>query len=180
MRHGINDQAHEHFSAAVKLDAKDAASWDGLARIWRDWGFPHLALPDASSRRLLRPGFTGRAQHARHGAAGARPSRRGACAVREGVALDATAAYALTNLCYGWALEGNAAKAATACQQALHLEPDMEAARNNLAVAYEASGDSTAALAVLAASGDAARTDYNTGILHLAASPLSRGAASVR
>jgi len=47
LRHGIKDVAHEHFTAAVKLDAKDAASWDGLARIWRDWGFPHLALSDA-------------------------------------------------------------------------------------------------------------------------------------
>jgi hypothetical protein len=43
----ILDQAHEHFSSAVVLDPTDAASWDGLARIWRDWGFPHLALPDA-------------------------------------------------------------------------------------------------------------------------------------
>ena len=47
VRLGILDQAHEHFSAAVALDPADAASWDGLARIWRDWGFPHLGLPDA-------------------------------------------------------------------------------------------------------------------------------------
>ena len=49
----------------------------------------------------------------------------------------------------------------------------MEAARNNLALAYEVSGDSPAALDVLAASGDAARAEYNAGILHLAASPVS-------
>src|SRR5262245_61562544 len=47
MRNGVLDVAHEHFSAAVALDPADGASWDGRARIWRDWGFPHLALPDA-------------------------------------------------------------------------------------------------------------------------------------
>jgi Tfp pilus assembly protein PilF len=46
-RLGIVDVAHEHLSAAVKLDPRDAEAWVGLARIWRDWGLPHLALPDA-------------------------------------------------------------------------------------------------------------------------------------
>ncbi len=47
MRLGISDQAHEHLSAAVKLEPRDAASWDRMARIWRDWGLPHLGLTDA-------------------------------------------------------------------------------------------------------------------------------------
>jgi Flp pilus assembly protein TadD len=169
LRLGIKDAAHEHFSAAVKLDAKDAAAWDGLARIWRDWGFPQLALPDASRAVYFAPNSPvvhntlGTVLQALGHRAGARAQYEKALAV------DATAAYALTNLCYGWALDGEADKAAAACRQALRLKPDLEAARNNLAVAYEVSGDSTAALDVLAESGDAARTQYNSGILHLAA-----------
>jgi Tfp pilus assembly protein PilF len=46
-RLGITDVAHEHLTAAVSIDPGDAEAWVGLARIWRDWGFPHLALPDA-------------------------------------------------------------------------------------------------------------------------------------
>jgi len=169
LRLGIKDAAHEHFSAAVKLDSKDAASWDGLARIWRDWGFPNLALPDASRAVYYAPESP--VVHNTLGtilqALGRRVEAR--AQYEKALAVDATAAYALTNLCYGWALEGDSDKAANACRQALRLKPNMEAARNNLAVAYEVSGDSAAALDVLAESGDAARAEYNAGILHLAA-----------
>jgi Flp pilus assembly protein TadD len=169
LRHGIKDVAHEHFTAALKLDSRDAASWDGLARIWRDWGFSKLALPDATRAVYFAPSSP--VVHNTLGtilqALGRRAEAR--AAYEKALALDATAAYALTNLCYGWALEGEADKAANACREALRLQPEMEAARNNLAVAYEVSGDSTAALDVLAESGDAARTQYNAGILHLAA-----------
>jgi tetratricopeptide (TPR) repeat protein len=169
LRQGITDVAHEHFTAAVKLDSRDAASWDGLARIWRDWGFPNLALPDATRAVYYAPDSP--VVHNTLGTIlqvlGRRTEAR--AQYEKALAVDATAAYALTNLCYGWALEGRADKAANACRQALRLRPDMEAARNNLAVAYEVSGDSNAALDVLTESGNAARTQYNAGILHLAA-----------
>jgi tetratricopeptide (TPR) repeat protein len=84
------------------------------------------------------------------------------------LALDVTAAYALSNLCYGWRLAGNAPKAADACRQALQLQPGLESARNNLALTYEAAGDLPSALATLGASTDAARAAYNKGLLHLA------------
>jgi Flp pilus assembly protein TadD len=169
LRHGIKDVAHEHFSAAVKLDPRDAAAWDGLARIWRDWGFSNAALPDATRAVYFAPHSP--VVHNTLGtvlqALGRRAEAR--AEYERALALDATAVYALTNLCYGWALEGEADKAANACREALRLQPDMEAARNNLAVAYEVSGNSRAALDVLAESSDAARTQYNAGILHLAA-----------
>ena len=44
----ILDAAFDHYSRARQLDRTDAASYDGLARIWRDWGFPHLGLADAA------------------------------------------------------------------------------------------------------------------------------------
>jgi tetratricopeptide (TPR) repeat protein len=168
LRVGIADVAHEHFTAAVRLDPKDSAAWDGLARIWRDWGFPNLALPDAS--RAVYFGSDSPIVHNTLGtvlqALGRRAEAR--AQYEKALAMDATAAYALTNLCYGWVLDGAATKAAAACREALRLNPNLEAARNNLALAYEANGDLPAALDVLASSGDAARAEYNTGILHLA------------
>jgi len=168
VRLGILDVAHEHFSAAVALDPRDAASLDGLARIWRDWGFPHLALPDAY--RALHYAPDSPSVHNTLGtvlqALGRRAEAR--AHFEKALALDVTAAYALSNLCYGWMLEGDASKAADACRQALRLQPNLEAARNNLALAYEVGGDSAAALETLAASGDEARVAYNQGILHLA------------
>jgi tetratricopeptide (TPR) repeat protein len=168
VRLGILDQAHEHFSAAVALDPTDAASWDGLARIWRDWGFPHLALSDAYRAVYYAPDSP-----AVHNTVGTVLQALGKWAAaraqfEHALALDVTAAYALSNLCYGWRLAGNAPKAADACRQALQLQPGLESARNNLALTYEAAGDLPSALATLGASTDAARAAYNTGLLHLA------------
>jgi Tfp pilus assembly protein PilF len=165
---GISDVAHEHFTAAVKLDPKDAASWDGLARIWRDWGFPNLALPDATRAVYYAPDSP--IVHNTLGTVFQALGRRAEARAQyeRSLAVDASATYALTNLCYGWVLEGEAGKAADACRQALRLKPDMEAARNNLALAHEVNGDFVAARDVLATSGDAARAEYNAGILYLA------------
>ena len=44
----ILDAAHDHFERARQLEPTDAAAYEGLARIWRDWGFPNLGLGDAS------------------------------------------------------------------------------------------------------------------------------------
>jgi Flp pilus assembly protein TadD len=168
IRLGIADMAHEQFTAAVKLDPRDAASWDGLARIWRDWGFPNLALPDATRAAYFAPASP--IVHNTLGTVLQVLGRRSAAraAYEKALAVDATADYALTNLCYGWVLEGEARKATDACRQALRLNPQREAARNNLALAYEVDGNSPAALDVLSQSGDAARAAYNAGILQLA------------
>jgi tetratricopeptide (TPR) repeat protein len=168
VRLGVLDQAHEHFSAAIALDATDAASWDGLARIWRDWGFPHLALSDAYRAVYYAPDSP--TVHNTLGTVLQALGQRAAARVQfeRALALDVTAAYALSNLCYGWRLEGNASKAADACRQALQIQPGLEPARNNLALAYEAAGDLPSAFATLAASADAARAAYNKGLVHLA------------
>lgn len=168
VRHGVLDLAHEHFSAAVALEPTDGASWDGLARIWRDWGFPHLALPDAYRAVYFVP-----ASPATHNTLGTVLQALGRYAdarsqFEQALSLDVTAAYALSNLCHGWRLEGDPARAANACRDALKLRPDLESARNNLALAYQAEGNLSAALDTLAASSDKARAAYNEGLLHLA------------
>ena len=47
MQLGVLDAAYDHFKAALRINPRDAASFDGLARIWRDWGLPNVALGDA-------------------------------------------------------------------------------------------------------------------------------------
>lgn len=168
LHHGILDIAHEHLSAAVAMDSHDAAAWDGLARIWRDWGFPHLALPDAYRALYFAPRSP--VVHNTLGtvfqALGRRDEARGH--YEQALALDSAATYALTNVCYGYVLEGESAKAADACRTALRLQPDLEAARNNLALAYATSGNVPAALEMFAESEDAGRAEFNAGVMHLA------------
>lgn len=168
VRVGILDVAHEHLSAAVAIDPRDAAGWDGLARIWRDWGFAHLALPDAYRALYFAPDSP--VSHNTLGtvfqALGRRLDAR--AQFEKALELDVTAAYALTNLCYGWVLDGQAVRATDACRQALRLRPDFEAARNNLALAYVIGGDIPAALDVFGETDERGRAEYNAGIVHLA------------
>jgi Flp pilus assembly protein TadD len=168
VRHGVLDLAHEHFSAAVGLEPTDGGSYDGLARIWRDWGFPHLALPDAYRAVYFLPGSA-----SAHNTLGTVLQALGRdvdarAQFEKALALDVNAAYALSNLCYGWRIAGHPTRAAEACRGALKLRPDLESARNNLALAYGEEGNLPAAIETLAASADKARAAYNEGLLHLA------------
>ena len=43
---GVLDFAYRHFQRAVVLEPCDGVSYDGMARLWRDWGMPDLALSD--------------------------------------------------------------------------------------------------------------------------------------
>ena len=46
-RVGVFDKAHEYLNAALTMSPQDAATFDALARLWRDAGFPQLGLADA-------------------------------------------------------------------------------------------------------------------------------------
>jgi len=168
LRRDVLDKAHEHLSAAVRLDREDAGAWDGLARIWRDWGLPHLALPDAYRALYYAPDSP--VVHNTLGtvlqALGHAPAARSHYEMA--LALEPTAAYALTNLCHGWLLEGEASRAAAACRRALTLQPELEAARNNLALAHATAGDLDAVFDTLDGTADPARARYNAGVVHLA------------
>lgn len=134
LRAGIIDKAFDQYTAALRLDRTDAASYDALARIWRDWGFPALGLSDAHRAVYYAPsspaarntlgtllqamGLTGEARRAYEAAA----------------TLDPNAAYAFNNLCGLDLAEGRLADAASACRRALTLDTTLLAARRNLAL----------------------------------------------
>jgi tetratricopeptide (TPR) repeat protein len=168
LRLGILDKAHEHLSAVVTLDPRNAPAWDGLARIWRNWGFPHLGLADAH-----RAVYFAQASPVAHNTLGTlfQALGRRVDARREyekALQLDPTAAYAASNLCYGWVLDDDVTKAERACRLALRLQPELPAARNNLGLAYAASGNLVAAERMFASPGGVGRTQYNLGMVHLA------------
>lgn len=51
----VDDAAFDHLKAALRLEPADADAHDELARIWRDWGFPHLGLSDAARAVYFAP-----------------------------------------------------------------------------------------------------------------------------
>lgn len=164
----VDDRAHEYLNKALALDRRDAATYDALARVWRDSGFPHLALGDAHRAVYYAPASAvvrntfgtilqalGQKQEAR-------------VQYELALQLDPAAGYALNNLCYGWILEGDAPRAAQACEQALRVDPELTAANNNLGILYAATGNVEAARSAFAQSGDKAAVLYSLGIVHLA------------
>ena len=47
LRLGILDMADEYLTIVVRKNPRDASAWHKKARLWRDWGWPHVALPPA-------------------------------------------------------------------------------------------------------------------------------------
>lgn len=167
-RLGVADKAYEYVDQAAALAPRDSAIYDMRARMWRDGGFPGRALADAYRAIYYDP----RSAAARNTlgtalqALGRRSDARKE--YERAVALDRTAAYAFNNLCYAWILERQPVRAVAACQTAIQLEPTLRSARNNLGLAYAASGNLQAARSAFDAAGDRAAAEYNLGIVQLA------------
>jgi tetratricopeptide (TPR) repeat protein len=140
LRVGITDLAAKQLSAAIALDPRDAASYEVLARIWRDWGFPAQGLADAHRAVFYAP-----TSPTAENTLGTLFHRLGRYVVarqhyERALALDARAAYALNNLCALSLDEADAARALTSCQQALAVEPGLAAAARNLETARRLTG----------------------------------------
>jgi Tfp pilus assembly protein PilF len=164
---GIDDLAHDHLSAAARTDSRQAAAWDGMARIWRDWGYPGIGLGDAYRAVAAAPDSA-----PAHNTLGTILQALGkAAAARQqfslAAALDPAAAYAHNNLCYSLLMEADAARATAECTRAIALDPGLVPARHNLALVLAASGELAAAAEVFRATGSEGSAAYNLGIVHL-------------
>jgi Tfp pilus assembly protein PilF len=168
MRLGVLDAAYDHFKAALVLDPTDAISFDGLARVWRDWGLPNLGLGDAHRAIYYAP-----SSPTVYNTLGTLLQRMGQTAAARSafeaaLRRDPESAFALNNLCYATLMQGRSAEAVDACRHALRVQPELAAARNNLGLALWAEGDRTAAAAAFDAAGTPGAARFNTGIALLA------------
>lgn len=166
---GVLDSAYRHFNDALALNPRDGDAYEGLARVWRDWGVPELAVGDAHRATFYAPQSAsaqntfGTVMQALGNYSDARS------AYEQASRLDPLAAYAINNLCYLAFVGGRIDDAVEKCAAALRLDPSLTAARNNLALAYAASGRIDAARAQFLDGTDRASGLYNTGIVYLAA-----------
>jgi len=165
---GVLDFAFRHLQRAIALNRCDAAAYDGMARLWRAWGRPDIAMGDAYRAIHCNPDSAeifntlGTVMQRLGQNANARR------AYERAVALDSHATFALNNLCYLEGSAGHGAEAERFCKLALAESPDFEAARNNLALAYIASENVTAAEQQLLSGDRTADRWYNVGMLRLA------------
>jgi tetratricopeptide (TPR) repeat protein len=164
---GVTDYAFRHYLRATTLEPCSAAGYDGMARLWRDWGRPDIAIGDAYRAVYCNPNSAeayntlGTIMSALGQNGNARD------AYRKSLVIDAHNASALTNLGYLALQAGRADEAVRFCDEALKVSPGFEPARNNLALAYVVRGDYAAAQQVLQPARNAT-AQYNLGVLRLA------------
>ena len=167
-RLGVMDKAHEHFSNAVRFDPSDAASYDAMARIWRDWGAAHLGLADAYRAVHYAPDSAAAANTLGTLLQATENIEAAKLWYARAIHLDKSAWYALNNLCYAMVLTREAA--INTCQAAVAAAPGTKGkvAQNNLALAHLAAGDATSAKQWFRRAGDPATASYNYGIAMMA------------
>ncbi len=165
---GIRDTAMAYFSRALDKAPRNAAAFDGRARIWRDWGLTTAALSDAHRAIYFAPGSA-----AAHNTLGTVLQRmhltvEASAAYARAAALDRTALYAINNLCYLAFLDGRITAAIRRCQEAVQIDGSFVPARNSLALAYAAHGEFDQAWTHFAVASGEAVAHYNLGIVYLA------------
>ena len=111
----VFDAAYDHFSAALQLDKKDAFSYDGRARVWREWGFASFGLSDAYHAIYYAPAspVPQNTLGTLFLKMGLRGEARGA--FQRALTLDPKADYALDNLCRLSRARGDAVPSLEAC-----------------------------------------------------------------
>ncbi len=174
-RLGVLDLAYEHLSLSIEQNPHDAAAYDAQARIWRRWGFARLGLPDAYTAARLAPTSAPIANTVGTLLSALGQFRSAREWFAKAVRLDPSAPYAVNNLCYTDVLAGHASAVAE-CERAVALAPASSVARNNLGLAYAASGRIDLARAAFDAAGVQADAAYNLGVVYLATRQFDRAA----
>jgi tetratricopeptide (TPR) repeat protein len=134
-RLGIADAAFDHLSSAIRLDPKDAASFDLRARLWRSWRLPEFGVPDARKAVALAPQSATAWNTLGLLLEDSRKVPDGITAYLKAVELDDQAAYAWSNLCRVLTARTDTAAAIKACRRAIGLDPASEASQRHLAEA---------------------------------------------
>ena len=167
VRLGILDAAQTRTTQALASAPRFAAAHEMMARIWRDWGQPAAALPHVQ-RAIFYDAGSASAQNTLGTILDALGRVDGArAAFTRAFELDATAGWALSNLCYLEFRQGRFEQARQYCEAALRVAPTLAEAHNNLGLTHAAMGDLTGAKQAFLATGDVAAAYYNLGIVHL-------------
>jgi Tfp pilus assembly protein PilF len=135
-RVGVLDRADALLTRAVAIDGRYAGAYAARARVWRDWGWPARALPDAHRAVYLSP-----ASPDAHTTLGSVLLQLGAHrealdSFRKVLELAPEAAWAYSNVCYATLMAGQVDDAAAWCERALSIDAGLTAARNNLGLVH--------------------------------------------
>jgi len=122
LRHGVFDRAHDFLNRSLAANGPDASIYDARARLWRDWGQPGEGLGDAHRAVFMAPQSA-----AAHNTLGTVLYRLGRvndarASFTRALQVDATAWYALANLCHVNMNAGDTKTAIGQCHDAAALK----------------------------------------------------------
>jgi tetratricopeptide (TPR) repeat protein len=132
---GLLDSAYAHFARAIKADGRNAATYEQMARLWRDWGFPHIGLGDAYRAVYWAPRSPSAQNTLGTLLQALDQPAEAVVAYRRALALAPDAPYALNNVCSALLAMRQPKEALAACQRAVQLDPTLVVAQRNLAQA---------------------------------------------
>ena len=141
---GILDKASDLYEAVARREPRQAAAWDGLARIWRDWGYPQIGLGDAHRAVWADP----RSPAARNTLGTILQllgmSREAKEQFGRAASLDPAAAYAQYNLGLTCMTLGHFGEAAESFERAAALDTSLDAARVRASFARKQAAEAAA------------------------------------
>jgi tetratricopeptide (TPR) repeat protein len=159
LRLGVLDAAYSKANQAVELDPRCADAHELMARTWRTWGFLDRALGAAYRATFYAPRSASAANTLGTVLDAMGKTELAIAAYRRALALDASAAWTLSNACYAEFRIGHLDDARRFCQSALAIDSTLAAAHNNLALTFAAGGDFAGARTEFLAAGDSATAD---------------------
>ena len=175
---GITDFAYRHYQRALQILPCDSSALEGLARLWRQWGTPELALSEAHRAVHCSPGSASAYNTLGTVLVALGQLEQARAAFEFAGRLDGRAAFALNNLCYVALQQGDGPAAQQACERALGVEPTMVAAQTNLALAYALQGNVSIAEGRLLDDADTATGLYHVGMLRMSMNQYSAAATA--
>ena len=163
----IFDRAYLEYQKAIEAAAENPIYYEGVGRLWRDWGTPDSGISYLQKALELRPAYPeawntlgtiydeirdfSQAQH---------------CYLKA-LALNSELDFVHSNLCFSYLQTGEVQEAVNQGEKAVQLNPNLTQARNNLGMAYAMVDNFVGAIEQFKLTGDEAEAHNNLGVLLL-------------
>jgi tetratricopeptide (TPR) repeat protein len=166
-RYRIFDKAYAEYQRAILLDPKNPSYFEGMGRLWRDWGAPRFGINDLQKALQLRADFL-----EAWNSLGTIYDELGdfsqaqQCYMRA-MELNPYVGFIHNNLCFSYLLVGESAKAIFHGEKAIELDPSLRIAHNNLGLAYGMANNFDRAIQEFRLASDEAGAHNNLGMVFL-------------
>jgi tetratricopeptide (TPR) repeat protein len=166
-RYRVLDKAYGEFQNAIRLNPVNAAYYEVMGRLWRDWRAPQLGINDLQRALQLKPDFVEawNSLGTIYDAIGDFTQSQ-QCYLKA-LEINSDLDFVHNNLCFSFLQQGDIERAIYHGNIAVRLNPDFKVAHNNLGIAYGMGRNPVRALEEFKKACDEAGAHNNLGIVFL-------------